>query len=150
MSAGSRRTAFDEIFKKCVVGVSIVEQETIDRVNILEATLLAMQEAIGKLGEKPGCVLIDGPKAPRLNLRHFTIVDGDALSFSIACASIVAKVTRDALMEDYDALYPEYGFKKHKGYGTQEHMQALQKHGPCKIHRKSFEPVRKYANPLNH
>ncbi|MGH7197837.1 MAG: ribonuclease HII, partial [Candidatus Omnitrophota bacterium] len=104
--------------------------------------LRAMEEAVMKLRQAPDCVLIDGPKAPRLPFRQFPIVDGDSLSFSIACASIVAKVTRDRIMDYYDAFYPRYGFRDHKGYGTQAHLAALRRHGPCEIHRKSFEPVK--------
>jgi len=101
-----------------------------------------MQEALTRLGEIPDCVLIDGPKAPKLPFKQIPIINGDAVSFSIACASVVAKVTRDRIMKYYDRIYPEYGFGRHKGYGTQEHVEALKKHGPCKIHRRSFEPVK--------
>jgi ribonuclease HII len=142
MSPIAREKAFDEILAKCVVGIGTVESEVIDEVNILEATFLAMQEAVATLGETPGCVLVDGSVSPRLLIRRFPIVDGDAKSFSIACASVIAKVTRDRMMEYYDELYPQYGFKNHKGYGTVEHVAAIKKHGPCKIHRKSFAPTK--------
>jgi ribonuclease HII len=142
MSAKAREDAFDEILVKCRVGIGIVEPGEIDDINILEATLKAMQEAVLKLGEAPDGLLIDGNKSPKLPFRQFTIVDGDAKSFSIACASVVAKVTRDRMMDYYDELYPQYGFKEHKGYGTAKHVEALKKYGPCKIHRKSFEPVK--------
>ncbi len=143
MTPGSRARAYEEILEKCVVGVGIVDQTVIDEINIFEATLRAMQEAVMKLSETPGCLLIDGPKAPKLPFTQFPMVNGDGLSFSIACASVVAKVTRDRMMDYYDTLYPEYGFKKHKGYGTPEHLEALKKHGPCEIHRKTFEPVKR-------
>ena len=142
MSAPAREEACEEILAKCRVGIGVVEPDEIDRINILEATMKAMQEAVTKLGEMPGCLLIDGNKSPRLPVRQFAIVDGDALSFSIACASIVAKVMRDRMMDYYDEVYPRYGFKDHKGYGTAGHVAAIKKHGPCKIHRTSFEPIK--------
>lgn len=142
MSPKAREIAFEEILEKSVVGIGVIDPPLIDKINIYEATLRAMKEAVTKLGEIPACVLVDGPRGPRLPFKQFPIIDGDAVSFSIACASIVAKVTRDRIMEYYDRLYPEYGFKKHKGYGTEQHLEALRKHGPCKIHRRSFEPVK--------
>ena len=144
MSAKARNIAYDEILTKCVVGIAIVDHDAIDRINIFQATLKAMEEAVMKLKQVPDGVLIDGPKGPRLPFKQFPIVDGDAKSFSIACASVVAKVTRDRMMEHYDTLYPQYGFAKHKGYGTAEHIEALKKYGPCEIHRKAFEPVRSW------
>ena len=142
MTALSRERAFDEILEKCVVGVGIVEPAEIDRVNILQATFRAMEEALDGLGTAPGCVLVDGPHVTKSSHRQFPVIDGDGKSFSIACASVVAKVTRDRLMEYYDEVYPRYGFARHKGYGTAEHQKALKEHGPCRIHRKSFEPIR--------
>ena len=142
MTPRSRERAYEEIVGKCSVGIGVVESGAIDRTNILEASLQAMTEAVSKLGVTPDCVLVDGPKTPKLPFRQFPIVDGDAKSFSIACASVVAKVTRDRMMDYYDEIYPQYGFKKHKGYGTREHMAALEKHGPCKIHRRTFEPIK--------
>jgi len=142
MSAASREKAYGEIIRKCQVGLGVVERETIDRINIYRAAMQAMEEALARLGSAPDCVLVDGPGVPDLPLKLVPVVDGDAKSFSIACASIVAKVTRDRMMEYYDGLYPEYGFARHKGYGTAEHVAALKKNGPCKIHRRSFEPVK--------
>ena len=143
MSAAARREAYQEILEKCSIGIGIVEPDKIDTLNIFQATMQAMRDAIGKLKEKPDCVLIAGPYGPaELSIRKFPIVDCEALSFSIACASVVAKVTRDRMMEYYDDLFPRYGFRKHKGYGTKEHLAALKVHGPCEIHRKSFEPVK--------
>jgi ribonuclease HII len=142
MTRLAREAAYREILEKCMVGIGIVEPEVIDAINIFQATLRAMEEAVMKLRATPACVLVDGLKTPKLPLKQFAVVDGDAKSFSIACASVIAKVTRDQLMDYYDALYPQYGFKRHKGYGTPEHLEALEKHGPCAIHRKSFEPVK--------
>ena len=142
MSAKSRARAYEEILKKCFIGIGIVDPPLIDELNIYQATFRAMEEAVRRLRQTPDCILIDGPKAPQLPFKQFPIVDGDAKSFSIACASVVAKVTRDRIMEYYDDLYPEYGFRRHKGYGTKAHLEALKRHGPCKIHRKSFGPVR--------
>jgi ribonuclease HII len=141
-----RAAAYEEILEKCVVGIGVVDRDVIDEVNIHEAALRAMGEAVMKLREAPDCVLVDGAKTPKLPFRQFAIVDGDSLSFSIACASIVAKVTRDRIMDYYDAFYPRYGFKSHKGYGTQEHVEALRRYGPCDIHRQSFEPVRAWKH----
>lgn len=145
MTPKSREHAYNEILEKCSVGIGVVESARIDEINILEASLRAMTEAVSKLGVAPDCVLIDGLRAPKLPFRQFPIVDGDAKSFSIACASVVAKVTRDRMMNYYDEVYPQYGFKKHKGYGTKEHVAALKKHGSCKIHRKTFEPIKSMA-----
>lgn len=146
MTPRSREAAYEEILEKCSVGIAVVEHDVIDRINILQASLQAMEEAVMKLGVIPDGVLIDGNKTPRLPFRQFPIVDGDAKSFSIACASVVAKVTRDRMMDYYDEIYPNYGFKKHKGYGTAQHVTALKKHGPCRIHRKTFEPVKSLLN----
>ncbi|OGW83488.1 MAG: ribonuclease HII [Omnitrophica bacterium RIFCSPHIGHO2_02_FULL_51_18] len=142
MTPKAREIAYEEILEKSVVGIGVIDSPLIDEINIFEATMRAMQEALTRLGEIPDCVLIDGPKAPKLPFKQIPIINGDAVSFSIACASVVAKVTRDRIMKYYDRIYPEYGFGRHKGYGTQEHVEALKKHGPCKIHRRSFEPVK--------
>ena len=142
MSHAAREKAFDEILARCEVGIGVVENDEIDRINILEATFKAMQDAVTRLSALPDCLLIDGNKSPKIPVRQFAIVDGDALSFSIACASVVAKVTRDRMMDYYDELYPQYGFSEHKGYGTSAHVEAIKKYGPCRIHRTSFEPVK--------
>lgn len=142
LSAAARAGAYDEILSKCEVGIGVVGSAAIDRDNILEATMRAMEQAVMKLGCVPDLLLVDGVSRPRLPFKLETLIDGDARSFSIACASIIAKVTRDRMMDHYDAQYPVYGFAKHKGYGTQAHMAALKKYGPCEIHRKSFAPVR--------
>ena len=120
-----------------------VSEIVIDKENILQATLRAMSNAVEKLTIMPGLVLIDGTKCPDLpKFKSEAVVDGDARSLSIAAASILAKVHRDRVMRNYDKMYPQYGFAKHKGYGTAEHMAALAKHGVCEIHRKSYKPVR--------
>jgi ribonuclease HII len=121
------------------VGVGIVDHVTIDEVNILNATFRAMEDAVTRLGVKPDHLLIDGNRFPGSGVPFTTIVDGDALCFSIAAASIVAKVTRDRIMDEYDAKYPGYGFAKHKGYATREHCEAIHRLGYCEIHRRSFE-----------
>ena len=128
--------------KAVAIGLGIVEPETIDRINILQATRQAMREAFLSLDPQPHCVLIDGlpiPAFPCANQR--AIVGGDGLCASIAAASIIAKVARDRMMRAYDEVYPEYGFAGHKGYGAAKHLEALRVHGPCPIHRRSFSPV---------
>jgi len=119
-----------------------VEADIIDAINILEATHRAMNEALARLRPEPGHVLVDGRPANSLRFPQTAIVKGDTLSYSIAAASVLAKVTRDRLMSDYDARYPGYGFAGHKGYGTAQHLAALAEHGPCPIHRRSFAPLR--------
>lgn len=134
-----REEAFAEILAKATIGVGIVGHAVIDEINIFQATMRAMAEAVMKLERTPDCVLVDGNRAPRgVPLVQFPIVRGDTRSFSIACASIVAKVTRDRIMAEYDAVYPDYGFRRHKGYCTPEHRRVLKKIGPCPIHRRSF------------
>jgi ribonuclease HII len=123
------------------IGVGIVKNEEIDRLNILQATYVAMRLALADLIMRPFHVLVDGYAIPRGPESQTGIIDGDAKSASIAAASIVAKVTRDCLMEAMDRDYPVYGFKQHKGYGTPDHLDALGRHGPCAIHRRSFRPV---------
>lgn len=114
----------------------------IDEINILNATRKAMSAAVRELQVKPDLLLIDALKIADIHIRQQSIIKGDSLSISIACASILAKVERDAAMEVYDVLYPGYGFARHKGYATREHMEALTRLGPCPIHRRSFEPVK--------
>jgi ribonuclease HII len=121
------------------VGIGTVDHTVIDEVNILQATYRAMHEAIRQLAIRPDHLLIDGNRFEPNGIPFTTIVEGDALSLSIAAASIIAKVTRDRIMIAYDALYPEYGFAKHKGYATAEHREAIFKFGFCPIHRRSFE-----------
>lgn len=130
------------------MGVGIVGPEKIDRINIRQASFLAMREALEQLSTPPGFVLVDGFPIPRYSVPHRGIIQGDAKSAHIAAASIIAKVTRDAMMEKWDALYPEYGFSRHKGYGSPEHLQALRQYGPCPLHRRSFAPVRELEAAL--
>ncbi|MFA5247701.1 MAG: ribonuclease HII [Patescibacteria group bacterium] len=143
ISAKKREELFDIIKENFFeIGVGVVNHQTIDRINILQATFLAMKMALGNLKSKPDILLVDGKfPIPNLSLRQEAIINGDALIFSIAAASIVAKVTRDRLMDEYDKKYPQYGFAKHAGYGTKFHMEALKQFGPCEIHRKTFKPV---------
>ena len=134
-----RRALYDVITEQAVsYGIAFADEQEIDEINILQATFLAMRRAVEKLTVAPDIALIDGNRAPGLSCRERTIVHGDALSASVAAASILAKVTRDRLMEEYDAQYPQYGFAVHKGYGTQRHYAALREFGACPIHRQSF------------
>lgn len=122
-------------------GLGQVEAGTIDTINILQATYRAMNAAVSMLDPPPEHVLVDGRFVPTITLPQTPIIRGDALSFSIAAASVIAKVTRDRLMLEYDRRWPMYGFAKHKGYGTPQHIAALAQYGPCPIHRQSFAPV---------
>lgn len=150
LSEKQREALFDCIQEHFFVGVGIVHADTIDRMNILEATFLAMKSAISHLErqlqsaapKRELVLLIDGnQKIPHLSHRQETVVGGDGSVKSIAAASIIAKVTRDRMMLQYDVLYPEYAFAQHKGYGTKAHLEALRKYGPSPIHRLSFKPV---------
>lgn len=125
-------------------GIGIIDVDTIDRVNILQATFLAMRQAVAEMRTAPDYLLIDGNQVPVFDIPVLAIVEGDSHSISIAAASILAKVTRDRMMVESDRKWPAYGFKKHKGYATAEHVEAIRKYGPCPIHRKSFEPVKSY------
>lgn len=139
LSEKKREELFDVIMEKAVsVGLGYVTPERIDEINILQATYEAMREAILKLKVKPDLLLNDAVTIPQVDIRQVPIIKGDAKSISIGAASIVAKVTRDRLMVQYDEVYPEYGFASNKGYGAQIHIDALKKYGPCPIHRKTF------------
>lgn len=139
LSETKREEVYKEIDKYAVAyGVGIVSPERIDEINILQATYEAMRTAIHKLSVKPDILLNDAVTIPMVDIKQVPIIKGDAKSQSIAAASIVAKVTRDHLMEEYDKLYPEYGFAKHKGYGTAAHIKAIKEYGPCPIHRRTF------------
>jgi ribonuclease HII len=120
---------------------STVAAEQIDQINILQATLLAMKEAILALSLVPEFILVDGLQTPDVPIPRRAIVQGDARSASIAAASIIAKVTRDRMMKQFHAIWPQYRFDENQGYGTKAHLDALQKHGPCPIHRKTYQPV---------
>ncbi len=153
LSEKQREKIFDLIQEYFFTGIGIISPETIDRVNILEATFLAMKAAVSSIkkqlttnnqqkSDQDFFLLVDGNQAiPHLSLAQEAIIGGDGISKSIAAASIIAKVTRDRMMDEYAGLYPVYGFDQHKGYGTKVHMDALRKHGPCPLHRMSFKPV---------
>jgi ribonuclease HII len=137
-----REKLFTEITKKCLsYGVGMVESDEIDRINILEATKKAMLMAVAQLSPQPDFLFIDGNAGIDSSIPQKAIIDGDALSHSIAAASIIAKVTRDRLMVELSCQFPFYGFEKHKGYGTKVHLTALREHGVLSIHRKSYRPV---------
>lgn len=139
LSAKKREELYTVIMREAVaVGVGCVSHERIDEINILQATYEAMREAVNRLGVKPDILLNDAVTIPEVTIRQVPIIKGDAKSISIAAASIVAKVTRDRMMVEYDKLYPEYHFAKNKGYGAAEHTKALKKYGPSPIHRKCF------------
>lgn len=134
-----RRELYDIMIEQAVsYGIAFASEQEIDEINILQATFLAMERAMQKLSPQPELALIDGNRTKDFGLPVRTIVKGDSLSASIAAASILAKVTRDRLMEEYDAQYPQYGFAVHKGYGTKRHYAALREYGPCPIHRQTF------------
>lgn len=134
-----REVLYNEIIKKAIAyGIGMSEVSVIEEVNILNATKIAMKEAIENLKVKPDFVLIDGNQNINIDIDSQTVVSGDSKSESIAAASILAKVTRDRLLIQYDKKYPEYGFAKHKGYGTKAHIEAIGKYGLTPIHRKSF------------
>ena len=126
------------------VAVSCIckSEKEIDALDIYHATQQAMYEAVAALAVRPDAVLVDAMPLPGLGIAHASLIGGDSRSLSIAAASIIAKVTRDRIMVDYDARYPQYGFAGHKGYLTQRHRDAIALYGPCPIHRRSFEPVR--------
>lgn len=124
--------------------VGIVESYEIDRINIYQATIQAMLQAVKKLAVEPDYLLVDGMPLLHPNVPSEKIIKGDQLSLSIAAASIIAKETRDQIMCQYHEQWPMYGFAKHKGYGTAHHLDALREYGPCPIHRRSFEPIRTY------
>lgn len=143
LTSKKREEFFDIIKEKFFeVGVGICDNKTVDRVNILQAAFLAMKKSIGALREKPDFILLDGGfPIPNITSPQQNIIKGDSFIFSIAAASIIAKVTRDQIMRQIHEKYPLYGFDKHKGYGTKFHLAALEKHGPCPLHRQSFKPI---------
>lgn len=148
LSSLRREEIFEEIAGMglaCSIG--IIDNEGIDKMNILKASLMAMRKAVMDLKRAPDFVLVDGNFAiPKISQPQFAIVKGDAHCHSIAAASVVAKVTRDRIMDRYQALYPSYSFSRHRGYPTPEHLSELREHGPCDIHRKSFRPVAQLLN----
>jgi len=145
LSLNIRQKAFEEITRKSIFGISVVSEKIIDRINILQATRLAMRQAVISLTKKIAGldslnihVIVDGNMSLELNWPSTDIIRGDGKSKSIAAASILAKVTRDRIMREYDLIYPEYGFSRHKGYPTESHREILNRIGPSAIHRKSF------------
>lgn len=139
----------EELFPKIQAmahGVAVVSREVIDEINILQAARLAMKQAVEKLPSDPDLLLIDGNQKIDSSIDQWAIVKGDAKSFSISAASVLAKVTRDRLMQDYHQQYPQYEFARHKGYGTQLHRDLIAEHGPCPIHRQTFKGVTEYLN----
>jgi ribonuclease HII len=132
-----------------VWAVALADRTEIDRLNILRATHLAMRRAVESIDPLPDHCLIDGLPVRGFPIPHDAIVKGDGLSLSIAAASIIAKVTRDRLMREIDREFPEFGFARHQGYGTKEHLEALRIHGPCRHHRRSFQPVAQLALPFD-
>lgn len=139
LSEKQREALYEEIYEKAIaVGIGMASVETIDEINILQATYQAMRMAISNLKVRPDLLLNDAVTIPEVEIPQVPIIKGDAKSISIAAASIVAKVTRDRLMEEYDKIYPEYAFASNKGYGSKVHTDALKQYGPCEIHRKTF------------
>ncbi len=145
-----RETLFwDVLCTSLDVGVGIVDHDIIDRMNIIQATRLAMEIAVHDLSRTPDLLLIDALNLPALMIPQISLIKGESRSASIAAASIIAKVVRDRIMENYHALYPHYGFSKHKGYATEDHIRNISLHGPCPIHRKSFRPVMSLTLPFS-
>lgn len=139
LSQEKREALYDKIMEQAVaVGIGIVSQERIDEINILQATYEAMRQAVGNLCVTPDLLLNDAVTIPKLSIKQVPIIKGDAKSSSIAAASIIAKVTRDRMMIEWDKQYPAYGFASNKGYGSFAHIQALKEIGPCELHRKTF------------
>ncbi len=145
LQQNERDKLFHEITENALaIGVGIISAEIIDEINIYQATINAMTEAYQQLTIKPDILLIDAMRIPKIDIKQEAIIKGDEKSISIAAASIIAKVTRDRLMIEYDKLYTEYRFKDNKGYGTEEHLLAIEKFGPTPIHRKTFKGVKEY------
>lgn len=148
LTHSKREFFYERIMEKSLsVGVGISDAALVDSINILQATLRAMEAAVSKLSPEPDCLLIDGISRTALAIHQRTIKKGDSLSLSIASASIIAKVTRDRLMEVFDRDYPGYGFASHKGYGAQTHLDAIRRLGPSPIHRLTFRGVREHVRP---
>ena len=149
ISEKKRLVLFDEIISKASdIGIGIVHENEIDKINILQATYLAMRKAVGSLKIKPELLLVDGNKADIKHIKQKNIIKGDSLSYSIACASIIAKVSRDLIMIEYSKVFLGYGFEKHKGYGTKLHVNMIETLFSSPIHRKTFKPVKYYLPTL--
>jgi ribonuclease HII len=142
LTCETRVRVFDALAERAVaVGIGIASADTIDRINILEASLLAMKEAVEALEVEPDCIIVDGRQVPEVDVPAMAVVKGDSRCVSVAAASIVAKVVRDRMMEELDIVYPHFSFGRNKGYATTGHLEALRVYGPTRVHRFSFEPV---------
>ena len=147
LSPSKREKIYNELMNvdsKVISAFSVIDEVVIDQINILRATHMAMAQASSNLSIEPSFVIIDGMPIKDFPFNNESIIKGDSKSLSIAAASVIAKVERDRIMLNYSKKYPEYKFEKHKGYGTKLHLEALKEFGPCKIHRKSFAPVKKF------
>ena len=146
LSPARREALYDQILSVAIAShVSSIENQVIDRINILQATLKAMVQAVKNLTDTPEMILVDGGHTPFVDSHSRALKKGDGISQSIGAASILAKVLRDRLMAQYHEKYPQYGFARHKGYGTREHLEAIAEHGPCPIHRRSFAGVKEHC-----
>ena len=146
LTAKRREALYEEITAQAIAwSIGIMDVDTIDRVNILQATRLAMEQSVGRLQPQPEVLIIDALELHGVTIPQMPLIHGDALSVSVAAASIVAKVTRDRMMEELDKIYPEYGFASNKGYGSAAHIAALKEHGPCPVHRRTF--IGHFVNP---
>jgi ribonuclease HII len=144
-SANRRNELYDRISDQAIAwSIARIDETEIDRINILQASLKAMVVAVKNLSHTPEMILVDGSHTPFVDSHSKAVRKGDTRSLAIGAASIMAKVERDRVMEEHHAFYPQYGFDQHKGYGTKEHRQAIAKHGPCAIHRKTFKGVKEY------
>lgn len=150
LTADERATTFQKLttHAKVLCGVGIIENDLIDQINILEASLSAMLIALNQSKIEADYLLVDGLIFPKTKLPGLAIAKGDSLSRSVSAASIIAKYTRDQIMLEHHERWPEYGFNEHKGYATKDHLEALEKHGPCLIHRMSFDPIKSWTNLL--
>lgn len=147
LSKSQRENLYHKIREKALcIGVGLVDSDSIDRMNILQATRLAMARAVLELLEKPDVLFIDGITRIETDISQITIKKGDSLSESVAAASIIAKVTRDRLMEEFHLKYPAYQFHRHKGYGTKEHLECIKMRGPCPIHRMTFKGLKEFLH----
>ncbi|NIP16964.1 MAG: ribonuclease HII [Xanthomonadales bacterium] len=148
LHAATREDLFPRIKEAAISwAIEVVEVEEVDRINILRATFKGMERAFAALDPRPTLTLIDGNRAPDLDCEVHTIIEGDHWVPAISAASVLAKVTRDAIMAEWHEKYPVYGFDHNKGYPTPQHLQRLKEHGPCPIHRRSFAPVREALEP---
>lgn len=140
ISEKKREKIYDQIIEEAIAySVGIVDEKTIDEINILNATKLGVKLALEGLKQKPDVIMVDAlNNMDTLGIPYISVIKGDAKNYSIAAASIIAKVTRDRMMQEWDSVYPAYGFAKHKGYGTAEHIRVIKENGPCSIHRRSF------------